>query len=147
MATGGKTQDKPKDKTPEKPVVKPVDPLESLKPKSDPSSWLGIKDDDTKEKEKADVKSDQQKPAVAAKPKSSASDWLGLKDDDIDDDENDYLKASTFSTPARQGQAQVSGNLHEFEHFFLQNIILSRAGISLEYRPSFHYTSKLMIQF
>ena len=110
MATAGKTPDKPKDKPPEKPSIKPPDPLDSIKPKSDPSSWLGMKDDDKVEKK--DTGSDQ-KPAAAAKPKSDPSDWLGLKDDDGDDDEFDYLKTSSFSAPARQGPPQVGVGLLE----------------------------------
>ena len=108
MATAGKTPDKPKDKGPEKPALKPPDPLDSIKPKSDPSSWLGMKDEE--KTEKVEAKSEQ-KPAVAAKPKSDPSDWLGLKNDDDDEDEFDYLKTSSFSAPARQGPPQVCMDL------------------------------------
>ena len=104
MATAGKTPDKQKEKTQEKPALKPPDPLDSIKPKSDPSSWLGITD--SGKTDKMNTKSEQ-KLAVTAKPKSDPSDWLGLKDDDGDEEEFDYLKASSFSAPARQGPPQV----------------------------------------
>ena len=105
MATAGRTPDKQKDKTPEKPAVKPPEQTETFKPKSDPSSWLGMKDD---AKTETSAVQSEQKPDVQSKPKSDPSDWLGLKDNDDDEDEFDYLKASSFSAPARQGPPQVS---------------------------------------
>lgn len=47
------------------------------------------------------------KPSTAPSKPSKASDWLGLKDDD-EEEEFDFLKASSFSAPARQSQPQVT---------------------------------------
>ena len=102
MATASKTPERQPDKTPA--PVKPVEPAVVTKPKSDPSSWLGLSEDKA---DKATVKPAEQKPLITTKPKSDPSDWLGLKDDE-DEDEMDYLKASSFSAPAKQVQSQVS---------------------------------------
>ena len=81
MATGGRTPDKP-----------------------------AVKADITdKTPEKVAAKEPEPSKPSTAPPKSNkAADWLGLKDDD-DEEEYDYLKASSFSAPARQGQPTVSG--------------------------------------
>ena len=103
MATASKTPEKQPDKTPA--PVKPAEPAVVTKPKSDPSSWLGLSEDKA---DRATVKTAEQKPLITTKPKSDPSDWLGLKDDEDDDDEMDYLKASSFSAPTKQVQSQVS---------------------------------------
>ena len=109
MATASKTPERQPDKTPAS--VKPAEPAVVTKPKSDPSSWLGLSEDKA---DKATVKHAEQKPLITTKPKSDPSDWLGLKDDEDDDDEMDYLKASSFSAPAKQVQSRVSVARLEF---------------------------------
>ena len=109
MATAGKTPEKQADKASDKAVIKPTEQTPTAKPKSDPSNWLGLSEDPKTDKSAA--KSTEQKPAVATKPKSDPSDWLGLKDDE-EEEEFDYLKASSFSAPAKQGQPQVSKVRH-----------------------------------
>ena len=47
------------------------------------------------------------KPVTPPSKSTKASDWLGLKSDD-EEEEYDFLKASSFSAPARQGQPFVN---------------------------------------
>lgn len=64
-------------------------------------------DKQEKQEEKPAQKPVETKPSTAPSKPSKAADWLGLKDDD-DEEEFDFLKASSFSAPARQSQPQVS---------------------------------------
>jgi hypothetical protein len=47
------------------------------------------------------------KPVTPPSKSTKAADWLGLKSDD-EEEEYDFLKASSFSAPARQGQPLVN---------------------------------------